>query len=503
MRSTLLALILSALISAMATPLVRRLALAVGAVDDPGARRVHTRRIPRLGGIAMVVAFFLPLLLLLAAKTHVSQLFFARGRMVAGLVVGSLVCTTLGALDDLVGVKAKHKLLVQALAATIAYAAGFRIEAVTLPFLGEIRMQLLAMPATVFWIVGLVNALNLIDGLDGLAGGVAFFACITNFVVAYLGGNVLVCLLAATLAGAIVGFLFHNFNPATIFMGDSGSMFLGYVLATTSLFASQKGGTAVAILVPVVALGVPVMDTMLTLARRFVERRSIFRADRGHIHHKLLDLGLSHRRAVLILYGASVLFTLASLAIYIGRSWQVGLTLAAIAGVVIALVRFVGYFNSVLLMKAQTVRGPKVEALRKATPDVIARLRQAPSFDDVRLLLERFAAEVPLLAVDFVAAGGAKFQAWCWKTLEDQKPGVEEVSVKFPLRDGGGKTHHLRFAWDAPGSDLSPQAEILLQLVADAVEQQMKRPSLISEGAPRPGDLAAKEKTTVTRRAVS
>src|SRR5262249_3314458 len=161
-----------------------------------------------------------------------------------------------------------------------------------------------------------------------LAAGIAFFACLTNFVVAYLGGNVLVCLVTATLAGSIVGFLFHNFNPATIFMGDSGSMFLGFVVATTSLFvASQKGGTAVAILVPIVALGVPIIDTLLAMVRRFLARRSIFAADRSHIHHRLLELGLSHRRAVLILYGASVVFTAGALCIYIGRSWQVGLAL--------------------------------------------------------------------------------------------------------------------------------------------------------------------------------
>jgi UDP-GlcNAc:undecaprenyl-phosphate GlcNAc-1-phosphate transferase len=487
MLSVLIALILAVVVSASATPLVRRLALAIGAVDAPTARRVHTRRTPRLGGIAIVLGFFLPLLALFAANTSVAQMLFARPRQVAGLIAGSLLCAGLGAYDDMVGLGAKRKLFVQCVAASVAYAGGFCIDAVTLPLLGEIRMGIFALPATVLWIVAIVNALNLIDGLDGLAAGIAFFACVTNFVVAQLGANILVSLVSATLAGSIIGFLFHNFNPATIFMGDSGSMFLGFIVATTSLLgSSSKGGAAVAILVPIVALGVPIVDTLLAMVRRFLERRSIFSADRGHIHHRLLDLGLSHRRAVLILYGASIFFTLAALAIYIGRSWQVGLALASITVVTVGLVRFVGYFNSALLRRNQRERRrePWVDALRRATPEVLPRVELARTNDDVRAHLEHFAAATTLLAVELIGPAGGTGLSWRWEApLAEDQAFRECVSAKYPVVDANGTKHELKFVWDAPTGDVNPQAEILLQLVADAVERQMTRVQRAREAA--------------------
>ena len=160
-------------------------------------------------------------------------------------------------------------------------------------------MGVFALPVTVLWIVGVTNAVNLIDGLDGLAAGVTFFAAFTSFVIASISGSVFVALTMAALMGALVGFLFFNFNPARIFMGDSGSYFLGFVLATTALAGGglqQKASTAVSLLVPVLALGVPIFDTLFSMFRRVLERRPIFSADRGHVHHRLLDIGLTHRR---------------------------------------------------------------------------------------------------------------------------------------------------------------------------------------------------------------
>src|SRR4029078_2410036 len=170
---------------------------------------------------------------------------------------------------------------------------------------------------------------NLIDGLDGLAAGVVFFASMTNFVVALLSQASLPALFMATTMGAIIGFLFYNFNPARIFMGDSGSYFLGYVIAATSVGTDHKASTAVSLLVPLMALGVPIFDTLFAMVPRFLERRPVFSPDRGHIHYPLLDMGITHRRAVLIIYGVSVLLTITAIAISLGRSWQVGITLVA------------------------------------------------------------------------------------------------------------------------------------------------------------------------------
>ncbi len=304
MYSIAIAFVTALVVTAALTPLVRHFALAAGAVDEPTARRVHTRRVPRLGGVAIVVGFMAPLAALFVLRTGFARVeLFRNHTLLAGLLAGAVVMATLGFVDDVSGVGAKRKLLVQTVAACCAYAGGLRIGSLSLPFVGEVTLGWLSLPATILWIAAVANALNLIDGLDGLAGGVAFFACVTNFVVAYLSHNLMICLFSVALAGAILGFLIYNFNPATIFMGDSGSLFLGYVLATMSLLgsSSQKSPTAIAILVPLLALGLPLMDMLLAMMRRFLERRSIFAADRGHLHHRLLDLGLTHRRAVLVL----------------------------------------------------------------------------------------------------------------------------------------------------------------------------------------------------------
>ena len=196
------------------------------------------------------------------------------------------------------------------------------------------------------WIVGVVNAVNLIDGLDGLAGGVAFFAAATTLVLALARGDVLMALCMAALAGAVLGFLIFNFNPATIFMGDTGSMFLGYVLATVSIKTSTKSGTAVAMIVPVIALGLPIMDTLLAMFRRAFLGRRMFDADRDHIHHRMMSrLQLSHRDAVLVLYGLSVLFGATALGLASANSVQSALLLAGISAVVVVLVRKLGYFD--------------------------------------------------------------------------------------------------------------------------------------------------------------
>lgn len=480
MFSLVLVLVMSVAVTAALTPLVRKLALGVGAVDAPTARRVHTRRIPRLGGIAIVVGFFVPLLALFVLETSTGRILFAHRPMVAGLVVGSLLIAGLGLCDDILHVSAKTKLLVQILAATAVYAGGLRIYGVQLPGLGMLSFGWLAYPITVLWITAIVNALNLIDGLDGLAAGVGFFACLTNFVVAYLTGNVLISLLSATLGGAIIGFLFYNFNPAKIFMGDCGSMFLGFVLATTALLGTQKASTLAAIIVPLVALGLPILDMLLAIARRFLERRSIFSADRGHIHHRLLDIGLTHRRAVLVLYGVSLSFTALALAIYFGRSWQVGATLLGVMVVLAGVVRFVGAFNVAMMWSRDARRDPVIEQLRQRVPDVLPRLASARSVDDLPTILERFAADGALLAVEIAPGERSRVAAFRWEAPSVVAAGAvmrEAVAAKFTVRDAGDAPVDVHFQWDSPQTAVSPQAEILLQLVADGVEGLLRRPA--------------------------
>jgi len=386
MPSLLLVFFGAVAVAACLTPIVRVLALRFGVVALPGGRHIHGKGIPRLGGLAIAAAVVAPLVALAAMDTGLSVGIQEQSRLALGYLAGAALITAVGAWDDIRGLAASRKLVAQCVVACFAFWAGFRIDAVQVPWLfGEIQMGIFALPVTVLWIVGVTNAVNLIDGLDGLAAGVVFFAAATNLTLAVIYGSVLVAALMAALMGALVGFLFFNFNPARIFMGDSGSYFLGFSLATMSLAgALQKASTAVSLLVPLVALGLPIFDTAFSVLRRALERRSLFSPDRGHIHHRLLDMGLTHKRAVMLLYGVSLLLTVAALGIALGRSWQVGAGLILFAVVLSSLVRFAGYGSYVAERYRQRV-GVYDEVTRQlmaALPPFIVRIAEARTAND-------------------------------------------------------------------------------------------------------------------------
>jgi UDP-GlcNAc:undecaprenyl-phosphate GlcNAc-1-phosphate transferase len=504
-RSIIASFICALLITACLTPAVRKLALRLRVIDEPSARRVHARTIPRLGGLALVAGFFLPLIGILIFDAGMSELLFARPVLMIGIAAGAIVVVTLGAFDDVMGVSAKWKLAIQCAAGIASYAAGSQIHAIHIPGLGVVELGVFALPMTVLWIVGIVNAVNLIDGLDGLATGVAFFACVANFTVAALNGDVFTCLLAVTLGGALLGFLIHNFNPATIFMGDSGSMFLGFVLANMSLFGAgtYKGSTAIALVVPLLALGLPIMDMMVAMVRRFLAHRSIFSPDRGHIHHRLLDAGLTQRRAVLTLYGLCFVFTAGALAVHVGRSWQIGASLSVLAVSVVAVARFSGYFNRALHKQDSSSGAGSAEVLRlrRAVPQLMFRIRDVASDPKAVLaLLQEFAREAEFLEVQLGPYSEATGRDWSWRApgatpkqlreavsaaFESQRPPA------FPERPLAAPT--LTFTWDSADGEVNPQCRILLQILVDQVEEifeQHNRPSRLSGGLveDRPSD---------------
>ena len=226
--------------------------------------------------------------------------------------------------------------------AGLLFKLGFRFDVLANPFGEPINLGWANLPFTLLWIVGVINAMNLIDGLDGLAGGVALVAVITTFLVSLQRAHPLMMLFSSALAGSIVGFLFYNFNPASIFMGDTGSMFLGFVLATTAMQTNQKASTTVAVLIPCIALGLPIMDTLLAIGRRAIRGRPLFQADKEHIHHKLMDLGLSHRQAVLVLYGFCILLGAAALVLTYASSGQAALLLVVLMLVAFVFLRSLG-----------------------------------------------------------------------------------------------------------------------------------------------------------------
>jgi UDP-GlcNAc:undecaprenyl-phosphate GlcNAc-1-phosphate transferase len=476
MRAFIAAFVLAAVVAALLTPLVRRLALRIGAVSVPGGRHVHGQAIARLGGISIAFAFVTPILALFVVDSVVAESIRENARIAVGLMVGGAMTCLIGLVDDIRGVKAVQKLAVQIAAASLAFACGFRISAINLPLIGDFSMGVFAFPITVLWIVGVTNAVNLIDGLDGLAAGVVFFAAVTNFVVAYISGSPLVAVLMASMMGALIGFLFYNFNPARIFMGDSGSNFLGFVLASTSLAgASQKASTAVSLLVPIVALGVPIFDTLLSMVRRWLERRPIFSPDRGHVHHRLLDLGVTHRRAVLILYAISIVFTIAAIGISLGRSWQVGVALLAVTAVMFGLVRSLGYFEYLHVRNRQKARlyDRHTERLRRLIPKLLADFGVATREGDAWKALQR-AMEQAEFGYCEVAERGAPEIAYRWSAEgNDSTERRRLVSAEFPVGRDDNARALIRFGWEPENEDVSAESHILLQLIVDSFENRL------------------------------
>ncbi|MBN2794346.1 MAG: undecaprenyl/decaprenyl-phosphate alpha-N-acetylglucosaminyl 1-phosphate transferase [Clostridia bacterium] len=300
MNRFILPMLVAFLISYFMTPVAKKIAVKVGAIDVPkDNRRVHTKPIPRMGGLAIYIAFTV-------CMFAFSELEFTK---LLGIFIGSTLLVVMGMVDDVKPLRASLKLVIQLMAALILVKFGFKIDFLTNFFQdsGYIFFDKLSIPITIIWIIGITNTINLVDGLDGLATGIATIAALTLAYVAYSMGNVPVAVLTLMLAGSSLGFLPHNFNPASIFMGDTGAYFLGYILAAISIEGALKGTTAITVVIPVLALGLPIFDTTFAIIRRAISKKPIFEADKGHIHHRLLHIGYDQKGAVLILYLISIL----------------------------------------------------------------------------------------------------------------------------------------------------------------------------------------------------
>lgn len=305
MIKVIAAFFVSCLISYKMVPYVIDLANKVGAIDVPkDSRRVHKDPIPRIGGLAIFVGFLASALIFIPPNTKVLAILLASGIMII-----------MGLIDDISPLKAKTKLLIQIFCASIITWAGIRIGFFTHPFEDNILIgvKLLSIPLTIFWVVGITNTVNLIDGLDGLAAGVSAIAAITLAVVAITSKQYLTATLLMGVAGGAVGFLPYNFNPAKIFMGDTGSLFLGFILGVASVLGTIKGATILAVIIPLFALAIPILDTSFAILRRFLAGKPIMEADKGHLHHRLLAKGLSQKKTVLYLYAVASLLGLSSL----------------------------------------------------------------------------------------------------------------------------------------------------------------------------------------------
>ena len=440
-------------ISFISTKFVRDIAIRKGWVAGPAhERHLHSNALPRLGGVAIVFSFLLTtaIALLLESVFEKSGSNFSTRPLLTILPPAALIFL-LGIYDDLHTAGPYLKFSVQAVAGTMLFAGGLRILDLPLLFGAHQFSWFVGLPLTIFWVMAITNAFNLIDGLDGLAAGAALFSTLVMFVVALLGNAPLVSLLALALAGAVLGFLRFNFNPATIFLGDCGSLFIGFMLSALALQGAQKAPTIVAVAIPVVSFGLPILETLLSIIRRFIGGRPVFTADREHIHHKLLQQGWSHRQAVIILYAVSALFALLSLFLLWPTGSTLGLVLAVLGTGVWIGVQHLGYleFGELRRVAQRTIEQRRIFVNNLAIRRAIEELKVAETFQQVsRILTAAFTGnDFDAFELRMLVPAARTFQV-----LESQE------------------APHLR--WIKPGSHVAPKFEhawsLRLELVTAA-----------------------------------
>ena len=431
----------SLLCSFVLTRYVRDYATAHGWVAVPtGGRHLHSNSLPRLGGIAIFVSFSLSIAvsLLVAAHNRDLQSAFSLKPLLTILVPSALIFL-LGVYDDVYGAGPYLKFSVQAVGAGILFLGGLRIVNIPVAFGSHALPWFLGLPLTVLWVVAITNAFNLIDGLDGLAAGSALFSTLVAFVVALLNGQTIVTVMTIALAGAILGFLRYNFNPATIFLGDSGSLFIGFLLSALALEGAQKAPTIVAVAIPVVSFGLPILETSLSVVRRLISGRPVFTADREHIHHKLLQHGMSHRQVVILLYGVSAVFAMLSLFLLWPTGSSLGLVLAVLGVGIWVGVQHLGYleFGELARVAQRTLDQRQIfinnMSIRRATEE----LKVARDYDQVRKIL-------------LAAFGTNDFDGF-----DLQIAPLAGQHVPFGSSDPQPRRSELSFHWSKPGGPKS------------------------------------------------
>ena len=351
---------------------------------------MHSSPLPRLGGVAIFIAFtFCSLIAALWIAGHPELHRHFSLKAVATILGPAALVFLLGVYDDLRGVGPYVKFSVEAIAASMLFLGGLRIVNIPVIFGDRALPWFVGLPLTIIWVLAITNAFNLIDGLDGLAAGCALFSTLVAFVVALLNGPSLVTVMTIALAGAILGFLRFNFNPATIFLGDSGSLFIGFILSALALYGAQKAPTIVAVAIPIVSFGLPILETALSILRRLISGRPVFTADREHIHHKLLQHGMTHRQVVIVLYGVSAVFAMLSLFLLWPTGSSLGLVLAVLGIGIWIGVQHLGYleFGELARVAHRTLNQPQIFVNNLAIRRAAEELKVARDYEQVRKIL--------------------------------------------------------------------------------------------------------------------
>jgi UDP-GlcNAc:undecaprenyl-phosphate/decaprenyl-phosphate GlcNAc-1-phosphate transferase len=483
------------LLGVFATYRVREFANQRALVDRPDAgRRMHDRPVPRVGGIGIVVSVVS--VLVLVSLLHAPQLRDAADQLwpLLVLLTGGVAFFGIGLYDDVRGLTAKEKLALEVLVACAVFAAGVRIGGVGIPG-SEVSFSFaLSLGLTVLWLVGVANAFNLVDGSDGVAAGAALFAAGVIAVVSLMAGNTLGATVAIALAGATLGFLFFNFPPASIFMGDSGSLFAGFMLAGLAVVTTQKAPTALAVAIPVVSLGLPIVDTTLTIIRRFLRGQPLFTADRGHIHHRLRDLGHSPRQVALLLYAVCGGFALLSL-LLVNPSNSASVIVLVVTGLaVLVAVQRLGIPELIEVRRIlnRSLCQREVIAYNVKIRESIGQLRRAHTaegaFDALRRAFEQGEfARVELSLTPQFAPGLAQAQGvvaepggyrWSWARPEAEESEARLWELALPFRDATGHVVGRLSLWrPADGAHLLSDVRMVALELQPAFREALIRTS--------------------------
>ena len=445
----------SLLLSFVLTKYVRDFATARNWVAAPSQdRHLHVKPLPRLGGIAIFLAFLITVsVAMLVAWLHPRLSFGVPTRIFLHILLPGLMVFLLGVYDDIRPLSAYVKFAVQAVAGAMLF--GFGLQILNLPVLfGHHHFPwFVGLPLTILWVLAITNAFNLIDGLDGLAAGSALFSTLVVFVVSIFSQSPLVSVMTLALAGAILGFLRYNFNPATIFLGDCGSLFIGFMLSALALRGAQKAPTIIAVAIPVVSFGLPILETVLSVLRRFIAGRPVFTADRQHIHHKLLERGLSHRQVVIVLYAVSAVFALLSLFLLWPTGSTLGLVMAVLGTGIWLGVQRLGYleFGELRRVAQRTMDQRQIFVNNLAIRHAMEQLKMAHDYEECcRILVAAFSNN------DFDAF------ALSWLRLPTLCPDIHGLQT---IHEQGGPCLN----WTKPGRNYTPEVGGSWSLTLDLV----------------------------------
>ncbi len=327
-----IAFLLAFIVAFMATPYTIKIANKIGAVDIPkDKRRMHTKKMPKFGGPAVILGFIVSMIyLIIVMQIEGSLELFSEqeyGKKLLGILLGIFAIAITGIIDDIKTLKPWQELIGQLIAAIIVVSFGIKIEHLSIPFLYRIGLtEVFSTIITVLWIVGVTNAINLIDGLDGLSSGISLISCISLLIIFLMNNSPMIATVIVTaMSGALVGFLPYNFSPAKTFIGDTGSNFLGFMLAVVSILGVAKTYTIAVIVLPVIVLGLPIFDVIFAIVRRLIKGKSIkavFKPDKGHLHHRLVEKGFTQKQAVLILYGLSASLGMFAIILFDSGIWK-------------------------------------------------------------------------------------------------------------------------------------------------------------------------------------